>query len=286
MNAIINTTIDFNNDLMKAVCESDSEDEENRCLISGEPLEPEPIQLGCRHKFNYDAILNEIKMQKKHSPLEVTRLKSYQIKCPYCRYIQSGVLPWRENYPQLNGINWPMKKTYKAFICPSILKSGKCKGGPCGKRSIKKYCPRHLKMMKKSKDKLMAIVEVSKVAPTPVETTDTGATPIPTSHSGCLGILKRGKRKGYRCGAAVKFHLPSPPLGSILPNMVSAAGTGYCGRHHKMWKNKATSLTTNLVVNTEPLIETYHPNTGMDPTGGVAAVSNKNFITASESINV
>jgi len=281
MNAIINTTLDFNNDLMKALCESDSEDDENRCLISGEPLEADPIQLGCGHKFNYDAILNEIKMQKKYSTLEVTRLKSYQIKCPYCRYVQTGVLPWRANYAQLNGINWPLKKTYKAFTCPCILKSGKWKGDPCGKRSIKKYCPRHLKMMQKAKDKLALIPKVA--PPSPSTTHVAPSVPVTT---GCLGILKSGKRKGCRCGAAVKFPSAHVTLASWHAQMVPAAGTGYCGRHHKMWKNKAAPLTTNLVVNTPPATKTYHPNTGMDTSKEVFSVSNKNFIAASKSVEV
>ena len=80
MDAIINTTIHFNNELMKALCESDSEDDDDLCLISGESLGADHIKLECGHAFNYNAILNEVKTQKKHNSLEVTRLKSYQIK--------------------------------------------------------------------------------------------------------------------------------------------------------------------------------------------------------------
>ena len=58
MNVIINSTIEFNNKLMKALCETDSEEEEDLCLISGDPLETLSVQLACKHKFNYGAILN------------------------------------------------------------------------------------------------------------------------------------------------------------------------------------------------------------------------------------
>ena len=38
---------------MKALCETDSEEEEDLCLISGDPLETLSVQLACKHKFNY-----------------------------------------------------------------------------------------------------------------------------------------------------------------------------------------------------------------------------------------
>ena len=55
MNVIINSTIEFNNKLMKALCESEDDDDENNkdvCLISGEKLEETPIKLECKHFFN------------------------------------------------------------------------------------------------------------------------------------------------------------------------------------------------------------------------------------------
>ena len=79
MNVIINSTIEFNNKLMKALCESDDDDDENNkdvCLISGEKLETTPIQLECKHMYNYGAILDEVKNQKKFSALEINRLKT------------------------------------------------------------------------------------------------------------------------------------------------------------------------------------------------------------------
>ena len=97
------------------------------------------------------AIMDEVKNQKKFSALEINRLKTYQIKCPYCRHIQTGILPWREGYPKVNNVNWPLGRSFKAFHCSAILKSGKRKGQPCGKKSIEKYCPRHLKFKIKIK---------------------------------------------------------------------------------------------------------------------------------------
>ena len=216
MNVIINSTIEFNNKLMKALCESDTEDESNEdfCLISGEKLEKNPIQLECNHTFNYDAILNEVKNQKKFSSLETHRLKIYQIKCPYCRHIQTGILPWREGYPKVNNINWPRTRSFKAFHCSTILKSGKRKGQKCGKKSIEKCCPRHIKCKKKA-----------------AETAATSGNIVISSENitkGCQAILKSGKRKGQKCGARAKFY----SLFEIAIHTIPPIKIGFCGRHY------------------------------------------------------
>ena len=79
------------------------------CLISNQPLEENPIKLACGHKFNYDSIFNEIKSQKNPNHLETQRLYHNELKCPYCRTVQKGLLPSRENYPNVSGVNWPKK---------------------------------------------------------------------------------------------------------------------------------------------------------------------------------
>lgn len=236
MNIIINSTLEFNENLMKALCETDSEEEEDLCLISGDPLETLAVQLACKHKFNYGAILNEIKIQKKPSTLEVKRLKTYQIKCPYCRCIQNGVLPWRPGYPQLQGINYPVSKTYKAFYCNSILKSGTRKGLLCGKNSVEKYCPRHMRLKKKAKD-------IAKAVNNPTIGT-------PQAFLGCSAVLKSGKRKGHKCGATIKFY-------STHPDQNISTKIGYCGRHYNSNKIKPEPAANNVLK-----IPAYHPNTG------------------------
>ena len=225
MNVIINSTIDFNNKLMKALCESDDDDDENNkdfCLISGEKLEATPIQLECKHTYNYGAIMEEIKNQKKFSTLEINRLKTYQIKCPYCRHIQTGILPWREGYPKVNNVNWPIGRSFKAFHCSAILKSGKRKGHSCGKKSIEKYCPRHLKLQKKSTEGTSAT--------NAIVVSSENMTSFSSSKlmKGCQAILKSGKRKGHKCGIRAKFFsIFSKTTTTILPIKI-----GFCGRHY------------------------------------------------------
>lgn len=76
------------------------------CLITQVPLHKDHVTLICGHKFNYDAIFNDVYNHKKKShDLETTRLKGNQIRCPYCRNIQHSVLPCPDGKKQVHGVN-------------------------------------------------------------------------------------------------------------------------------------------------------------------------------------
>ena len=123
------STINFNKKLMELLCEDDNgSDDDNCCLISGDTLEPNHIALNCKHTFNYQQIFQEIKHQKKNNQLETTKLKTKQIKCPYCREVQDGLLPWKQGYDKVKYVNWPVKLSFKPNKCNHIMKSGKRKG--------------------------------------------------------------------------------------------------------------------------------------------------------------
>lgn len=175
MNEVINQ--DFNIQLMQLL---EDDDEDDVCLIDGMPLDNECIELVCKHKFNYLSLLQEIKVQRKYNNLEVQKLSGYQIKCPYCRTIHNGVLPYRDNLYQnkLRGINWPPSKVLKTKKCTAIIKSGKRKGEPCNKWCVGKLCPRHEKLAAKK--------------------STNAALPF------CKVILKSGKRKNEMCGCKCK----------------------------------------------------------------------------------
>ena len=185
----MNEVINYNTELL-ALLENE-EDDDNLCLIDGTPLQHNCIELRCKHKFNYLSILQEFKIQKNINTLEVQKLKNYQVKCPYCRSIQEGVLPYRENeFPiKLKGINWPPSKVFKNKKCMAILKSGKNKGQVCGKFCCGEYCPRHQKIIEKNAAKKQK------------------------NNASCIGLIKQGKRKGELCGC------------KCLKNQK------YCGRH-------------------------------------------------------
>jgi len=172
MNVTINQK--FNEELIALI--GKEEEEDNVCLIDGTLLQGHFVELKCFHKFNYLSILNEIRIQRKHNCLEIQKLNPYQVKCPYCRSIHNGILPYYQTLfnVKLRGVNWPPSKVLKTKKCQSVLKSGKRKGEKCSKLCLNKHCPRHAKM---------------KLVPTPLV---------------CKVLLKSGKRKGEQCGCKCK----------------------------------------------------------------------------------
>ena len=152
----MNDTISFNEELMKMLNDNDNknEDFENKCLISGEELEDNFITLECNHKFNYKHIYNEVHKQKTepwHS--EVNKVKNTQLKCPYCRNIQTGILPYRDSCIKVKYVNWPPSLMMLPDKCIYTFSSGKRKGLSCGKKCNGKYCLSHTKIMEKREKK-------------------------------------------------------------------------------------------------------------------------------------
>ena len=149
---------DFNKELFELMNKkNDDIDLENKniCLISTLKLEDKYITLKCRHSFNYSSILKEIKYQKlKNHGYEVQRLLHNQIKCPYCRTVQNGLLPLFEGYEKCVGVNWPEKYQYKGNKCIYTFLSGKRKGQHCSKPCVDNMCSSHKKITYKRKQKL------------------------------------------------------------------------------------------------------------------------------------
>lgn len=157
INAI--STNDFNKQLYMMMAQEEkiiSNENENICLITNNKLTDNFVKLCCGHKFNYEAIFNEVKKQKvKYNHLEVTRLKKHQIKCPYCRTIQNGLLPLVEGFEKIRYVNYPEALQHLPNKCSYIFASGKKKGQTCGKGCSKKYCTAHEKIMFKRQQKLL-----------------------------------------------------------------------------------------------------------------------------------
>ena len=88
--------------------ESDIDDDTSQdlCMITQTPLYNDHVTLQCGHKFNYDAIFNDIYNHKKQfHELETSRLKNTQIRCPYCRNIQDCLLPCPDGKQMVCGVN-------------------------------------------------------------------------------------------------------------------------------------------------------------------------------------
>ena len=149
----MNDTNSFNQELMKMLLEEENNGDDT-CLISGYTLEENHIKLECNHKFNYKHIYNEVHKQKTqpwHS--EVSKVRNNQLKCAYCRNIQNGILPYRDNYPKVRYVNWPPSLMMLPDECIYTFSSGKRKGLACGKKCNGKYCTSHQRIMIKRAEK-------------------------------------------------------------------------------------------------------------------------------------
>ena len=239
-------TFDFQKELLELLSTEDTVND-NICLISNIPLEDDCVKLVCGHKFNYTSIFNEIKYQKQSNHLETQKLYTHELKCPYCRTIQKGLLPSRDNFENIHGVNWPKKYQYMANKCEYVYLSGKRKGTSCGKKCFSKYCTAHEKIMLKRENKAL-IKEKNKLekqqehllkmltnAKQNIKITEK-KTGIPTCH----WIYKRGKKKGMRCSCKKPF--PSPPMDLINTPW-------YCKAHHKLVFKKEHAINTLININ-------------------------------------
>lgn len=177
MNYVLETGLDFNSKLIQELWKDEPKSTEEQCLIDHMPLGPNSVTLECRHRFNYPSILAEVRKQKgTANAFEIQRLEKYQIKCPYCRAIQHGVLPHRIDSPKIVGVNWPPTKTIRPFKCSAIFKSGRFKGRVCGAKSADPLCRRHKRYSNIVRHR-------------------------------CSVILSSGKRSGKKCGCIAKTQL-------------------------------------------------------------------------------
>jgi hypothetical protein len=175
----IEGNIDFFSELYKSLDIEDNpnkvDTDNNLCLITNQPLTDKFIELKCSHKFNYIPLYNDIyNHKKKFNNMEssATLLKVNEIRCPYCRKKQLGVLPY---YPELisekiNGVNFYDNTIELKAPLTSIYTFGKCEftiSTPLTEtnkflnlicpithvtKSIcdnKTYCWRHIKMINK-----------------------------------------------------------------------------------------------------------------------------------------
>ena len=107
--------IDFFTELYKSLDidenEQKTDEDNNLCLITNHPLTTNFFQMSCGHKFNYIPLYYDIKNHKqKFNGFESShcRLNQDEIRCPYCRNKQNGVLPYYEDLglEKLHGINY------------------------------------------------------------------------------------------------------------------------------------------------------------------------------------
>ena len=151
-----------------------SENNKSICLITSMPLEKNFVQLKCKHTFNYIALFKDIYNSKfKINPLNstVSQYPSNKIKCPYCRNIQTQLLPYYEELemPLVYGINTTnemfiiVKNKQNKFVYNTSISyfPGICcffndDNDPCANNMVllhsetqKTYCFTHINQIKK-----------------------------------------------------------------------------------------------------------------------------------------
>ena len=117
--------LDFFAELYKSLDIEEDEfktEEDNKlCLITNQPLKENYFKMECGHNFNYIPLYNDLKNHKqKFNSMEGTtsKLSTNEIRCPYCRKKQTGLLPYYEELGlnKINGVNYidPNIKTHKS----------------------------------------------------------------------------------------------------------------------------------------------------------------------------
>ena len=109
------------------------------CLISKEPIEHK-ITLPCTHSFDYYYLYQEVIQQKiRHN---------HYFKCPYCRMIYNGTLP----YYEIDEVDRLVNVNYNEKILLQIIKCCDVKCSKYGnKYALGNYCKKHHKKISEIK---------------------------------------------------------------------------------------------------------------------------------------
>ena len=199
------------------------------CLISQTPLTETHVRLECGHAFNYIPLYNELRNTVKGKK---------RIQCPYCRKLQSTLLP----YYKLPGVAKVKYVNYNPSLESQIrFVIGKCSHEECVDPIVKLIdeqflCQGHMKSEKapkklevpKSKDATTVFVNaitsaVEKVLPKPTKKPSLKKVIAAAAESMstvspvvlCSEVLKSGKNKGSTCGNK------------------TATGESFCKKHGK-----------------------------------------------------
>jgi hypothetical protein len=131
----IEGNVDFFSELYKSLDDEDNihktESDNNCCLITNHVLNDKFVELICGHKFNYIPLYNDIyNHKKKFNNMEDinSSLKMNEIRCPYCRKKQLGVLPYYADIikEKTNGVNFYDDTQEQIISAKKIFNYGKC----------------------------------------------------------------------------------------------------------------------------------------------------------------
>jgi len=112
--------IDFYKELYESFDEKEPDSYDDKCLISNCSLVDKYVTMACGHKFNYVPLYHDLVNHRlKFNGMEGTAgsLKYGEIRCPYCRSKQTGILPFYEDFglQKVIGVNIP-------YVNPNTIK--------------------------------------------------------------------------------------------------------------------------------------------------------------------
>ena len=154
MNYVIEDNFDFWKELED---DSNITNDDNICMLTKTPLTNNYITLLCDHKFNYNCLVDEIFASKYNYNRydSQRRLLKNEIRCPYCRSVNTGLLPVIKNQQTIKGVT-SKNKHIPHRTCNYVIKRGKRKGEICN--SIHAYdddngtfCEKHHKTIANEK---------------------------------------------------------------------------------------------------------------------------------------
>lgn len=241
MKYIIQGDIDFYKELKNSLNDNiELNNDDNKCLITNTDLTEFYIELKCGHKFNYGPLYKDIyNFKKKFNNMEQLRfkLKINEVRCPYCRKVQSELLPYYDNlpYPKEHGVNFLDPKKTDCFIRNTAVNSNyqceyetiindvsgntfiqKCFNYGCIQNKLKekycinkKYCYQHkLAVTKELKEKEKEKIKLEKekiklekklLKENLLKEKLNKLKEENLENNGCIQILKSGNRKGLNC---------------------------------------------------------------------------------------
>ena len=160
MQYIIEDNLNFKDLLNKELTNDVVQKSEELCLISNKPLDKYHIVLTCGHKFNYTPLYEYVYYNKQYIHYNSYRLKINEIKCPYCRNIQTTILPTIPNCIHKSGVNKPKVHQMVRSKCSYVYKSGKNKNTKCDKPCYFDQCDQHLKKSENKQNKIIDYNEI------------------------------------------------------------------------------------------------------------------------------
>lgn len=158
----VEDNIDFYAELLKdddSFIDNSEETNSNICLLTQQPLDKTAITLPCKHSFNYLALFNEVKIQKKdpycNDNYDTNKAYSFGMNCPYCRTKYGYILPPCHKIPNAKSNVVFVNKKAHGHMSFNIYCEYKDNEDFCNDvyvTNIGKYCKQHYQeIMKQNK---------------------------------------------------------------------------------------------------------------------------------------